>query len=331
MFNKLEIVVRHNNYMKERGYPNREFRALVKYANEARKNKRIKFYDNKESKEINWIAYTLSQINDAKETLLFIKREVDKCIMPPRKVGKPLTNPKVLAKAVLICEALGFVERKAEGWLEILGPFVGISIKLDDRVIGNAYNKLEVAFILKQVFDRNKKSDGCLMGDGSGLETSRRQNYCDNKTSTKEFLTSIIDSREIVQVFDFSGKDECVVMDSLVEEVKGNSLCLDAGFNDRELVRKIVEKGIIPYVYPKKINRINGGNGWTEMYLEFFTDVIAWLTEYYQRVHCESFHSAFKRVYGVVRKIRYHSKLVQIVARIILHNRARLSYFKKIK
>ena len=251
--------------------------------------------------------------------------------MPRKKVGKPLTDPKKLAKAVLICEALGFVERKAEGWLEIIGPFVGINEKLDDRVIGNAYNKFEVVFILKQVFERNKESDGKLMGDGSGIETSRKQNYGSNMKSTKEFLTSIVDSREIVQAFDFSGKDECKAMHLLVEEVDGDSLRLDAGFNDRELVRKIVEKEIIPYVYPKKINRINGESGWTEMYLEFFTDVIAWLTEYCQRVHCESFHSAFKRVYGIISKIRYHSKFVQISARIILHNRARLSYFNKIK
>ena len=317
--------------MKERGYPNKEFRALVNYANEARKNKRIKFYENKKPREVNWNACTLSQIRNAKETLLFIKREVDKCEMPPKKVGRPLTDPKVLAKAILICEALRIVERKAEGWLEILGPFVGINTKLDDRVIGNAYNKFGVAFILKQIFDKNKNSDGCLMGDGSGLETSRKQNYCNHKTSTKEFLTSIIDSREIVQAFDFSGIDECKIMHSLIEEVKGNSLRLDSGFNDRELVRKIVEKEIIPYVYPKKMNRINGGNGWTEMYLEFFMDVIGWLTEYYQRVHCESFHSAFKRVYGIVSKIRVHSKFVQVSARIILHNRARLSYFNKIR
>lgn len=316
--------------MKERGYPNKEFRKLVEYSNEARKNKRIKFYEHKEPREINWNAYNLSQIKEARETLLFIKREVDRCEMPPRKVGKPLTDPKVLAKAVLICEALGFVERKAEGWLEIIGPFVGIHEKIDDRVIGNAYNKLEVAFILKQIFNRNKASDGRLMGDGTGLETSRRQNYQANKSSTKEFLTSIVDSREIVQAFDFSGIDEQKAMHGLIDEVEGDSLALDAGFNDRELVRKIIEKDIIPYVYPRKNNRINGGKGWTEMYMDFFTDVIAWLTEYYQRVHCESFHSAFKRVYGIVRKVRYHSKFVQITARIILHNRARLSYFKRI-
>jgi len=314
----------------ERGYPNKEFRALVSYANEARKNKKIKFYDDKEIREINWNAYTLSQINDAKETLLFIKREVDKCKLPPKKAGRP-SDYKALAKAILICEALGFTERKAQGWLELLGPFAGIYEKLDDRVIGNAYNKPEVAHILKQIFDRNKNSDGKLMGDGSGLETSRKQNYGLNRKSTKEFLTSIVDSREIIQAFDFSGIDECKAMHSLIEEINGDNLRLDSGFNDRELVRKIVEKNIIPYVYPKKINRMNGGNGWTEMYLEFFTDVIAWLTEYYQRVHCESFHSAFKRVYGIISKIRIHSKFIQVSARIILHNRARLSYFNKIK
>jgi transposase len=317
--------------MEEKGYPNKQFRELVKYSNEARKNKRIKFYNNKPPRKINWNAYTLSQINDAKETLLFIKREVDKCEMPPKKVGKPLTNPKSLAKAILICEALGFVERKAEGWIEIIGPFVGITEKIDDRVIGNAYNKTEVAVILKQVFERNKDSNGCLMGDGSGLETSRKQNYGLNRKSTKEFLTSIVDSREIVQAFDFSRKDECKAMHSLINEVEGDSLRLDAGFIDKELVRKIVERDIIPYVYPRRNNRMNGGQGWSEMYLDFCTDIIAWLTEYYQRVHCESFHSAFKRVYGILSKTRHHCKFVQVCARIILHNRARLSYFKKIE
>ena len=309
----------------KRGYPNKEFRKLVSFLKEE------KIYDDKEPKEINWKAYTLSQIKEAKETLLFIRRVVDRCIMPPKKVGRPLTNPKILAKSVLICESLGLTERKSQGWLEILGSFVGIHEKLDDRVIGNAYDKPEVAFILKQIFDKIKNSNRSLMGDGTGMETSRRQNYGLNRKSTKEFMTAIIDSREIVQAFDFSGKDECKAMHSLINEVNGNSLRLDSGFNDRELVRKIAEKGIVPFVYPRKNNNINGNPDWSKMYLDLFYDVIAWLEEYYQRVHCESFHSSFKRVYGIIRKIRNTSKLVQLTARIILHNRARLSYFNKIK
>jgi len=316
--------------MKKR-YPNKEFRKLIEFLNTTRKNKSQKIYEDKELREINWSAYTLSQTNETKEVLLFIKNIVDKCINPPKKVGKPLTNPKSLSKAILICEAFGLTERKAQSFIWLIGKIVGIREKLDDRVIGNAYNKPEVAFILRQVFELTKTSDGKLSGDGTGLETSRRQNYGLNKSSTIEFLTCIVDSREIIQAFDFSGKDECKAMHSLIEKVEGESLRLDSGFNDRELIRKIAERGILPYVYPRKNNNINGSKDWREMYLEFFIDVIAWLSEYYQRVHCESFHSSFKRVYGVIRKTRPHSKFIQVMTRIILHNRARLSYFNKIK
>jgi len=315
---------------KKEVYPNKEFRKLVEYSNEARKNKRIKFYEHKKPRKINWIAYNLSQINNIKESLDFIRREVERCDNPKRKVGKPI-DAKLYSKAVLVCELFGLTERNAQGFIELFGNLLGIFEKLDDRTIGNAYEKIEVAFILKQIFERNKDSNGDLMGDGTGLETSRKQNYGLNMKSTKEFLTSIVDTREIVQAFDFSGEDEQKAMFDLVEQVKGEKLKLDSGFNNRELVRKIAELGMLPYVYPKKINDINGGEAWREMYLDFFTDVIAWLTEYYQRVHCESFHSAFKRVFGIVRKTRPHSKFIQVTARIILHNRARLSYFKRIK
>ena len=113
--------------------------------------------------------------------------------------------------------------------------------------------------------------------------------------------------------------------------VSGDSLRLDSGFNCRELAKAVEDLFMEPYIYPKSINNLNGDDSWKYMYLEFFLDIYAWLREYHQRSHSESFHSAFKRVYGVVSKIRVHSKLIQVSARIILHNRARLSYFRKIK
>ena len=312
-------------------YPNKQFRKLVTLVNKDREEKpKERLYEHREPKKVNWIAYNLSQINNIKESLNFIRKEVERCRDLPRKVGKPV-DAKLYTKAVLVCELFGLTERNAQGFIELFGKSLGIFEKLDDRTIGNAYEKVEVAFILKQIFDRNKNSNKDLMGDGTGLETSRRQNYGDDRTSTKEFLTSIVDSREIVQAFDFSGMDEKDAMLDLIEQVDGKKLKLDAGFNCRELVRKIAEFGMLPYVYPYKSNKINGSEAWREMYLEFFTDVIFWLQEYYMRVHCESFHSSFKRVFGIIRKTRPHSKFVQVTARIILHNRARLSYFKKIK
>ena len=42
-------------------------------------------------------------------------------------------------------------ERGAQGWLTIIGPFLGIHEKLDDRTIGDAYDKVEVLHILQQI------------------------------------------------------------------------------------------------------------------------------------------------------------------------------------
>lgn len=305
--------------------PNKEFRAMVPLLREKG------FYKSEEPRKISWPEYNDSQIETAAETLEFIRDMIDEAEYMPTsgKVGKPLTDPKVLAKAVLACEALSFTERNAQGWMRIIGPFIGIREHLDDRTIGDAYDKSEVLYILKQVFEKTKDSDGILSGDGTGLETSRKQNY-ENDKKTGDYMTSIVDSREIVQAFDISGEQECKTMHKLIEKVYGNSLRLDAGFNDRELVRKIADCGMTPYVFPKKNNNMNGRLAWKLMYLELFLDVMHWLTEYHLRSHTESFHASFKGVYGQITKRRVTSKLSQVTARIILHNRRRLSYFNKL-
>ena len=305
--------------------PNKEFRQMVPLLRE--KN----FYEAEQTRPISWPEYNLSQIEEAKDTLEFIRNMVDgaELLSLKGKVGKPLTNPKSLAKAVLASEALGLTERNAQGWLTILSPFLGIHEYLDDRTIGDAYDKIEVVHILKQIFEKTKNSDGKLSGDGTGLETSRKENYEGDK-KTGEYMTSIVDSREIVQAFDVSGEQECKAMHKLIEEVYGDSLRLDAGFNDRKLVEKIAEKDMIPYVFPRKDNNMNGDLAWKFMYMELFLDVMQWLTEYHIRSHSESFHASFKTRYGIITKRRPTSKLNQVVARIILHNRSRLAYFSRL-
>jgi len=305
--------------------PNKKFRAMVPLLREK------EFYEPEEQRKISWPEYNLSHIENAYETLKFITDSVDEAELMPTngKVGKPLTNPKILAKAVLVCEALGFTERNAQGWLRIIGPSIGIFNHIDDRTIGDAYDKVEVVHILKQIFEKYKDSDKKLSGDGTGLENSRKQNY-ESYRKTSDFMTSIVDSREIVQSFDISGEQECKAMHKLIEGVYGDSLRLDAGFVDRELVQKIDELGMKPYIFPKKDLNLNGRLAWKTMYLELFLDVMTWLTEYHQRSHTESFHSSFKRVYGAVTKRRVTAKLSQVTARIILHNRRRLSYFDRL-
>ena len=305
--------------------PNEEFHQLVPLLREK------DFYELEIPRKISWPEYNKTQIQEVKETLHFINEIVDKTptLIRVGKAGKPLTDAKILTKAILISEAFGFTERASEGWLDVLGPAVGIYEHLDERTIGESYDKIEVVYLLKQIFENTKSSDGKLAGDGTGLETSRKQNY-ENDKKTREYMTSIVDSREIVQAFDISGKQECQAMHALITHVKGDSIRLDAGFNDRALVKEIVELKMTPYVFPKISNILDGSITWKHMYLDLLRDVMQWLTEYHQRSHSESFHSSFKQCFGMVTKRRPTCIISQVTARIILHNRKRTSYFSKL-
>ena len=305
--------------------PNKEFRQLVVIIREK------EFYEPEQKREINWPAYNKTQTEDAIARMSFIRSEVDKAeqVLLKGKCGRPLTNPKSLAKAVLASEAFGYTERSSQGWMQLLSPYLQINEWLDDRTIGDAYDKPEVLHILNQIFNKTKTSDGKLSGDGTGLETSRKQNYESTKKSG-DYLTSIVDSREIVQAFDASGIHESKAMHKLIELVYGDSLRLDAGFNDRKLVKRIAERGIIPFVFPKKNNNLNGSLAWKNMYLDLFMDVMQWLTEYHIRSHSESFHSSFKSRFGIITKHRGAAKLCQVTARIIIHNSRRLDYYNSL-
>ena len=306
--------------------PNEQFRKLVKSTRDPEFKKDI--YEPQEQRQIDWNAYTLSQIKNVKETLVFIRNMVNSSYAP--KVRSNATSPKMLAKAILLSEFLHSAERQSEGWTEILGPFVGITEKIDDWIIGDAYSRPEVAMILYEIFLATRESDKILCGDGTGLEKTIKQNYESQKKNYGGwYMTSIVDSREIVQAFDITGRGECEVMIELIKIVSGDSIRLDAGFNSRELTEAIEKLFMIPYIYPKSINNLNGKDSWKYMYLEFLWDIWMWLKEYHQRSHSESFHSAFKRVYGILTKVNYTARFVQITARIILHNFRRLSYFAR--
>jgi len=304
--------------------PNTEFRQMVPLL------RKKGFYEPEVPRSISWPEYSLSQIEEATVVLDFIIEEVDKTkyLKLKGKRGRPLTDPKKLAKAILIAETLGLPERQSQGWSKIIGPYIGIR-EIDDRVIGEAYNNIEVAHILRQVFNNTKSCDGILSGDGTGLEKSRKENY-ESAKKYASYMISIVDSREVVQAFELGERGECKVMKELINDVDGESLRLDAGFIDRELVKKIAEKEMIPYIFPKSNTKLNGSPAWKNMYLELFYDVMTWLTEYHKRSHSESFHSSFKRKNRLLMKERHLAQLTQILARIILHNRRKTAYFTKL-
>ena len=131
-------------------YPNQQFRKLVVDV----RNKNFK-YPEQENRKTHWQNYNLSKINDIKSILVFIRKSVDSIFIVEDfdNVGRSSVNPRYLAKAILFCEAVGIPERQAQGWLEIMGLFTEIPEKLDDRVIGKAYENPEVIRILRKIFE----------------------------------------------------------------------------------------------------------------------------------------------------------------------------------
>ena len=305
--------------MKKR-LPNTKFRKLVS------KLRKKDFYKPKEKRKINWKKYNCSQTEEAIRIIKEINFLVDNCeTKTMNNLGRKGKDKKILAKIILVSELMQLTERQAQGWINLIGNYLGLNKNIDDRIIGRAYNNLEVQYLLKQIFEKTKNSDGVLCGDGSGLETTRKQNYETNKR-TNEYFTSIIDSREIVQAFKMSKKEK-EAMKKMLIEVKGNSLRLDAGFVDRKLTSMISELGMKPFIFPKKNIDLNGRTAWKMMYLELFFETQKWLEEYHQRSHCESFHSSFKRKNKPLMKNNPISRLNQLTARIIIHNLRKWNYY----
>ena len=100
-------------------------------------------------------------------------------------------------------------------------------------------------------------------------------------------------------------------------------------FVDRELTKKISELGMKPFIFPKKNLNLNGSIYWKAMFLDLFYKTQEWLRIYHQRSHAESFHSSFKRKNKPLMKFNSFSKLVQLTARIIIHNLRKQEYYSR--
>jgi transposase len=316
-------------------------RRLQKNLKELVKKSRTKgFYEGGEQRNVNWDAYTSNQITDILDTLAFIRFEVESTELLEKQnlVGRPPISPKSLAKAILFVELLGVPERKAEGWLLLLKHHLGITEHIDDRVLGKAYSNSKVYWIIRSIFNRNLGFDGAFCGDGSGLEKSRKENYESTKNKGL-YITTIVDSRQIVQSFSLESTHEKTIMFDLVRDIAQRikkepklkmKLTLDAGFVDRKLAQLIAESGLEPYIFPKSnlTLKAKSNPAWKKMLHSFMDDVQNWLKEYHIRSNVESFFSSLKRIFGIVTKHKIDAIYTQVLCRIIHNNRRKLNYYQ---
>jgi len=103
----------------------------------------------------------------------------------------------------------------------------------------------------------------------------------------------------------------------------------DGVYLSRENCTAVEDVGAKPRFHLKKglTRRSKGHPAWKKMWLNLLKETQVWLKEYHTRSHTESFHSSFKRVFGIVRKILDEAIYTQVLCRIIHNNRRKLNYF----
>ncbi len=85
--------------------PNAEFHQLVPLLREQG------FSESRERRLSDWAAYTQAQVDEVAGTRDFVRKRVDEAkylpdLPVPGTVGRPLTDPKLLATAILLAEFL---------------------------------------------------------------------------------------------------------------------------------------------------------------------------------------------------------------------------------
>ena len=81
---------------------------------------------------------------------------------------------------------------------------------------------LKYSISSNKFFENNTNSDGRLSGDGTYWEMSRKHNYESTKKQHGVSLTSIVDSREIVQAFT-THQNEVNAMHELIKKSKATA------------------------------------------------------------------------------------------------------------
>lgn len=301
-------------------------------------------YEKREEKPRDFNAYTLAQLSEAKEVLTFIRDTVDKVQLLPSAQGKgrPPFSSKELAKSILTMQFLQASERVAVGWLELLGPFLGLKQTPDDRVLGKAYENSEVIYILEKVYEQTAETiagkETVFATDSTGLEETRKQNYESdkNKSAYPKLTSSVSVSLHVVAAYKFSRNvGDTTAFPSLIPQLQSQTveeMSLDAGFLSRDICNSVAEElKAVPFILPKTNSTVkaNGSSAWKNMLLSLVSSPQKWLSSYYNREQTESFHSSFKRRFAKpLQRRKPVAQGTEALARIILSNFIQLVHAK---
>ena len=125
--------------------------------------------------------------------LHLIKNLVDEasCYVPYEEIkGRPPKDPADKAKAVLLQQYLQTSNRVTAGFVRLFRKNLDIRSTITHKDLERAYDNIDVQLIVEKAFQltnepvKDKEKDFSI--DGTGLETSIKQNYANDKDKPKK-------------------------------------------------------------------------------------------------------------------------------------------------
>lgn len=309
-------------------------------------------YESKEPVQRNWSAYNRARINELANVLDLIRQyvdDVDEYELPSKlsNMGKDESiSVYDKAKAVLLTEFLEADERTGSGWVNILGPRLGMTSEMSPRTIGRAYYDDRVQALLDLVFKKTSAAvqgkETSFSGDSTGFKKNTSVHYSRDKEDDKKrkdfamVSTMIANHYHVCTAFLFhpSGpindaptlpniwQQTIAVHGDYIEDAE-----FDAGFISRENV-KLVAEYATPYFFPKKNLTLTpkGVPEWRNMLYACVTDTQNWLRGYHPRSNQETYNGCLQQRFP--RPLNCKNKKAQETeakSRIVTENFAQLN------
>ena len=279
-------------------------------------------YVPREDKPIDWHSYDLAQINEMNDYIILTREIIDEIRrdlgdIDQGRVGKPPTSCFDRAKAIMVQQYFECSNRVAAGLAKLFREKLGLTKELTYKDIETAYENPYVVLVLKLLFEKTnepvKGMETDFARDGTGSETSIKQNYETDKGDSKKM--KLYDK----MIFMMGTKYKLlssVAIDKGTDNEKGHIIPLleetcsmhpdirtvsyDGAAYTYEIMDYITnELGAKPRILPPAdaVLKAYGCMAKKKMLLDFLNCTQQWLREYHVRSLPESRNSEDKRVF----------------------------------
>lgn len=280
-------------------------------------------YAPKETKQIDWTSYDEAQVNEINDVLLLIRDIVDKAQrnlgldQAPDNVGpgRPKNSASDEAKVILMQQYFCISNRVAAGYALLFKEKLHLSKVFSYKTIERAYSDPEVTQVLTEVFRLTQKpvseKEHTFGPDGTGLSTSMKQNYENDRQSGKvhkgyeKLLVMVGCTYKLFSAFQFAASpvdNESPYFEPLLAQTAQcysqiDFVSADSAYLSRHNCNVVGALGAVARIYPKQgvTMRQFGSFAWRKMLLDLLGDPQKWLSEYHVRSNAETAFSTLKR------------------------------------